>query len=158
MDAIYRVGLALQPAWNAVVGVTQYGPALHVFGVAADTCPPGTYLKTAPRTEARLAPPSTDSRLSDLYLLQRGGSAIELSTQFQSNTTLYGAMVPSVRTSCPCTALLQLHLHDCTCHCLLSRPGAVVWTYRHSSYKTALSWRLCSKLHRYMSYMLALYS
>ena len=117
MDAIYRVGLALQPAWNAVVGAARNGPALHVFGVAADTCPPGTYLKTAPRTEARLAPPSNDSRLSDLYLLQRGGSAIELSTQFQSNTTLYGAMVAPVRTphpgAQPCCNCICMIAHTC---------------------------------------------
>lgn len=33
MDAIYRLGVQLTPAWNAAVVDHQYQPALHVFGV-----------------------------------------------------------------------------------------------------------------------------
>ncbi len=33
MDAIYRLGVQLTPAWNAAVVDHQYQPALHIFGV-----------------------------------------------------------------------------------------------------------------------------
>lgn len=98
LDAIYRVRLALSPAWNSAVVDHRYKPAVHIFGVSPDTCPPGTFLKDAQRISST---PSTvkaanDSRLSDLYLIKQGGSVVELSTQFEPNTTLYGAMVSPV--------------------------------------------------------------
>ena len=53
--AEYRLAVTLQPASNAVVldtsaaaDGTQQPNALHVFGVAQGTCPPGTYLKPRP--------------------------------------------------------------------------------------------------------------
>ena len=52
--AEYRLAVTLQPASNAVVldaGADDDSTkqvALHVFGVAQGTCPPGTYLKPRP--------------------------------------------------------------------------------------------------------------
>jgi len=78
------------------------------FGGAQGTCPPGTYLKTAPGVNATLTDGAAaangnttagpEARLSDLHLIAPGGAAIELSTQFQPDTTVYGAMVAEVRT------------------------------------------------------------
>lgn len=122
MDAIHRVGLALNPAWNSAVVDHRYKPAVHVFGVSPDTCPPGTFLKDAQRT---LSTPATvkavnDSRLSDLYLIQPGGSVVELSTQFDPNTTLYGTMVSPVTPFKHLSHLLHVPVHASA---IASRPG-----------------------------------
>lgn len=75
---------------------------MHIFGVDQGTCPPGTYLKTAPgsgTSNVSLGGNLTagaPARLRDLHLLTFGGQSIELSTQFEPNTTVYGAMVPTV--------------------------------------------------------------
>lgn len=122
MEAMYRLGVELTPAWNAETVDHHYQPALHIFGVSPDTCPPGTYLKTAPQAGSNATTAAAaggtvagndvtavdgnagnttaagpEAQLSDLHLLGPSG-VIELSTQFQPNTTVYGAMVPEVGT------------------------------------------------------------
>ena len=118
MEAIYRLGVVLDSGWNAAVVDHRYQPAVHIFGVTLGTCPPGTYLKTAPQPVgsnssalAAVAGNATaggdltaggnliagaPARLNDLHLIAPGGAAIELSTQFEPNTTVYGAMVSQV--------------------------------------------------------------
>lgn len=79
-------------------------PAVHIFGVEQGTCPPGTYLKTSPGESSSgqggvslgNLTAGTPAQIRDLHLLAAGGQAIELSTQFQPNTTMYGAMVREV--------------------------------------------------------------
>lgn len=79
-------------------------PAVHIFGVHQGTCPPGTYLKTSPGavgngTSVSVGNLTAGGRavIRDLHLLAAGGRAIDLSTQFEPNTTVYGAMVHEVR-------------------------------------------------------------
>lgn len=75
-------------------------PAVHIFGVHQGTCPPGTYLKTAPGSGTNVSlgnlTAGTPAQIQDLHLVATGGKAIELSTQFEPNTTVYGAMVREV--------------------------------------------------------------